>query len=53
MNVILDAGADDLKDEGDYFEVMASVEKFETVRRTIESSKLCGNKNRKCIASVL
>jgi YebC/PmpR family DNA-binding regulatory protein len=44
MNVILDAGADDLKDESDFFEVVASLEKFETVRKAIESSKLSGAK---------
>jgi transcriptional/translational regulatory protein YebC/TACO1 len=40
MNVILDAGADDLNDETDYFEVTASVDKFETVRKAVESSGL-------------
>jgi transcriptional/translational regulatory protein YebC/TACO1 len=44
MNVILDAGADDLSDEDDYFEVTAALEKFEPVRRAIESSKLPGAK---------
>lgn len=44
MNVILDAGADDLKDEEDYFEVTSSLESFETVRRTIEASGLAGIK---------
>jgi YebC/PmpR family DNA-binding regulatory protein len=40
MNVILDAGADDLNNETDYFEVTASVDKFETVRKAVESSGL-------------
>lgn len=44
MTIILDAGADDLKDEGDYFEVTASLDNFETVRKAIESSKLQGIK---------
>lgn len=44
MNVILDAGADDLKDEEDFYEVTASLESFETVRKAIESSGLTGIK---------
>lgn len=44
MNVILDAGADDLKDEGDYFEVVTSLDSFESVRKAIESSGLSGIK---------
>lgn len=36
MEVILDAGADDLKPEGDYYEVIAAVENFEKVRKAIE-----------------
>jgi len=44
MNIILDAGAEDLKDEGDYFEVITSVDSFETVRKAIESSNLTGIK---------
>ena len=36
MEVILDAGADDLKTEGDFFEVLSSLEKFEQVRKAIE-----------------
>lgn len=36
MEVILDAGADDLKSEGDYFEVIAPIENFEKVRKAIE-----------------
>lgn len=44
MNVILEAEADDLRDEGDYFEVTSSLEKFEQVRKAIESSGLSGIK---------
>jgi len=36
MEVILDAGADDLKSDGDYFEVITALEKFEPVRKAIE-----------------
>lgn len=36
MEVILDAGADDLKSEGDYYEVTAPIENFEKVRKAIE-----------------
>lgn len=36
MEIILDAGADDLKTEGDYFEVITSLENFEKVRKAIE-----------------
>ncbi|HMS34782.1 MAG TPA: YebC/PmpR family DNA-binding transcriptional regulator [Ignavibacteria bacterium] len=36
MEVILDAGADDLKTEGEYFEVIAPIESFEKVRKAIE-----------------
>jgi YebC/PmpR family DNA-binding regulatory protein len=39
MEVILEADADDLVDEGDYFEVISSVENFEKVRRTLEEKK--------------
>lgn len=44
MNVILDAGADDLKDEEEYFEVTAALDTFETVRKAIEGSNLPGIK---------
>ncbi|MCC7159372.1 MAG: YebC/PmpR family DNA-binding transcriptional regulator [Ignavibacteria bacterium] len=44
MNVILDAGADDLNDEDEYYEVTASLEKFEPVRKVIEGSGLQGIK---------
>lgn len=36
MEVILDAGADDLKTDGEYFEVIAPIESFEKVRKAIE-----------------
>jgi YebC/PmpR family DNA-binding regulatory protein len=36
MEVILDAGADDLKNEGDFFEVISPMENFEKVRKAIE-----------------
>lgn len=39
MEVILDAGADDLKDETEFFEVVTSVENFEKVRKAIEEKK--------------
>ncbi len=38
MNVILEAGADDMNDEGDYYEVKTSVEGFENVRKAIETA---------------
>ena len=44
MNIILDAGADDLKDEEEYFEVTTTLESFETVRKAIEGSNLPGIK---------
>ena len=36
MELILDAGADDLKTEGDYYEVVCSLESFEKTRKAIE-----------------
>lgn len=39
MEVILDAGADDLKDESEFFEVVTAVENFEKVRKAIEENK--------------
>ncbi len=39
MEIILDAGADDLTVEEDYFEVQTNVESFETVRRTLVDKK--------------
>jgi len=38
MNVILDAGADDLIDDGDYFEVKTPIEGFENVRKAMETA---------------
>jgi YebC/PmpR family DNA-binding regulatory protein len=35
MEIVLDAGADDLTTEEDYFEVATTIESFETVRRTL------------------
>lgn len=39
MEVILEAGADDLKTEDEFFEVITSIENFETVRKTLEDKK--------------
>ena len=39
MEIVLDAGADDLTAEEGYFEVQTSVESFETVRRTLADKK--------------
>lgn len=39
MEVILDAGADDLKTEDEFFEVISSIENFEIVRKTLEDKK--------------
>jgi len=36
MEIILDAGADDLKDEDNFFEIITSVEFFEKVRKALE-----------------
>jgi YebC/PmpR family DNA-binding regulatory protein len=36
MELILDAGADDLKTEGDFFEVVCAIENFEKTRKAIE-----------------
>ncbi|MCB0721638.1 MAG: YebC/PmpR family DNA-binding transcriptional regulator [Ignavibacteriae bacterium] len=36
MEIILEAGADDLKSDDDYFEVISSVENFEDVRKALE-----------------
>ncbi|MBN2572409.1 MAG: YebC/PmpR family DNA-binding transcriptional regulator [Ignavibacteriales bacterium] len=35
MEIIIDAGADDLQSEEEFFEITTSVEKFEQVRRTL------------------
>jgi YebC/PmpR family DNA-binding regulatory protein len=39
MEIILDAGADDLTDEAEFFEITTSVENFEKVRRAVEEKK--------------
>jgi YebC/PmpR family DNA-binding regulatory protein len=39
MEIVLDAGADDLTTEEDYFEVQTTVESFETVRKTLVDKK--------------
>jgi len=39
MEVILDYGADDLREEGEYFEVVCPVENFEKVRKAVEDNK--------------
>lgn len=39
MEVVLDTEAEDLTDEGEYFEVITSVDKFEKVRKAIEEKK--------------
>lgn len=39
MEVILEAGADDLKTEDEFFEVISSIENFEKVRKAIEDKK--------------
>lgn len=36
MELILEAGADDLKSDEEFFEVVSSIENFETVRKTLE-----------------
>ncbi len=44
MNIILDAGADDFSDEVDYYEINCSIENFDKVRKSLESSSLKGLK---------
>jgi YebC/PmpR family DNA-binding regulatory protein len=39
MEIILEAGADDLSTEEDYFEVTTTIESFEAVRRTLVDKK--------------
>jgi len=39
MEIVLEAGADDLTTEEEYFEVQTSIESFETVRRTLADKK--------------
>jgi YebC/PmpR family DNA-binding regulatory protein len=40
MEIILDAGADDLRTEGDFFEIQTAVEAFEPVRRAVVDKKI-------------
>ena len=44
MNVILDAGADDLTEEDEFYEITSSIENFDKVRKALESSALPGLK---------
>ncbi len=37
MEIILEAGADDLKSDEEFFEVVSSIENFEKVRKTLEA----------------
>ena len=40
MEIVLDAGADDLTTEDEFFEVTSSIENFETVRKAIAEKNL-------------
>jgi YebC/PmpR family DNA-binding regulatory protein len=40
MGVVLDAGAEDVKDEDDMFEVLTTVDDFERVKERLESEKI-------------
>jgi transcriptional/translational regulatory protein YebC/TACO1 len=40
MEIILDAGADDLQTEDEFFEVQTSLETFEPVRRALKDKNL-------------
>jgi YebC/PmpR family DNA-binding regulatory protein len=40
MEIILDAGADDLQKEDDFFEIQTSIETFEPVRRALVDKKI-------------
>ncbi len=40
MEIILDAGADDLQTEDDYYEIQTSIETFEPVRRSLAEKKI-------------
>ena len=40
MELILEAGADDMKGEGDHFEITTSLENFEAVRKTLEDKEI-------------
>jgi len=40
MMLVMDAGADDLKNEGDKYEVITSIESFEKVKKALEEKKI-------------
>lgn len=40
MEIILDAGADDLRPEGDFFEIQTAIESFEPVRKALADKKI-------------
>jgi transcriptional/translational regulatory protein YebC/TACO1 len=40
MGIVLEAGADDVKDEDDIFEVVTTVEEFEKVKERLELEKI-------------
>ena len=40
MEIILEAGADDLQTEDDYYEIQTSIESFEPVRRALVEKKI-------------
>jgi YebC/PmpR family DNA-binding regulatory protein len=42
IEVIIESGAENMSDEGDYYEVISGIENFETVRKALESSGLSG-----------
>jgi YebC/PmpR family DNA-binding regulatory protein len=44
LNIILDAGADDLVEESDFFQITTSLENFDSVRKALESSNMPGLK---------
>ena len=40
LELTMDAGADDLKQEGDHFEITTSIENFESVRKSLEDQSI-------------
>ena len=44
LNIILDAGADDLVEESDFFQITTSLENFDSVRKALEFSNMPGLK---------
>ena len=38
--IVLDAGADDLNDDGEYWEILTSPKDFETVRDAVKAAKI-------------